>query len=142
MLFVGNNDYRFVGAGAGKRELLVDGKLDVVVLRRKGRIGLLAALVRALTGRTREADMLKFDDVTRLKVGARRSPLRVSCDGESITLAPPLDYAIFPAALAGDYARTDTGLGLAARRTPLCVRHSRLTKPDFFHPPLILPLAS
>ena len=32
LLFVGNNDYQIVGAGAGKRESLVDGKLDVVVL--------------------------------------------------------------------------------------------------------------
>ena len=99
LLFVGNNDYRFDGASAGQRESLVDGRLSVAVLRRKGRIGLLAALVRALTGRTRESDMLKYDDVTRLTVGARRSLLRVSCDGESIKLAPPLDYAILPGAL-------------------------------------------
>lgn len=99
LLFVGNNDYRLGGAGAGQRESLVDGKLDVVILRRNGRIGLIAALVRALTGRTREADMLKVNDVTRLEVGARRSLLRVSCDGESIRLAPPLDYIIMPGAL-------------------------------------------
>jgi YegS/Rv2252/BmrU family lipid kinase len=99
LLFVGNNDYRLDGAAAGQRESLVDGKLCVVVLRRKGRIGLVAALVRALTGRTREADMLKYNDVIRLKVGARRALLRVSCDGESIALAPPLDYTILPGAL-------------------------------------------
>ena len=115
----------------GQRESLVDGKLERGRPRRKGRIGLLAALVRALTGRTREADMLKFDDVTRLTVGARRSLLRVSCDGESIKLAPPLDYAIHSRRLAGDDAAPESVRDSAARNA-LPRRHSRLCRTNFF----------
>ncbi len=99
LLFVGNNDYRLDLGGAGQRASLSDGILSVIVMRRMGRIGFFAALVRALIGRTRPADMIKLDHVLALKVESRRSQLTVSSDGETAQIVPPLDYRIDPAAL-------------------------------------------
>src|SRR5215213_6652353 len=50
LLFVGNNDYRLAMPGAGKRERLDDGQLCVMVMRKKGVPGFLAAVARALLG--------------------------------------------------------------------------------------------
>ena len=99
LLFVGNNEYRLDLGGAGRRESLGDGKLGVIVMRRMGRVGLFAAMVRALAGRGRAGDMIRLDDVRRLTVTARRPRLTVSSDGETARLAPPLDYRIEPGAL-------------------------------------------
>lgn len=99
LLFVGNNDYRLDLAGAGERSSIEDGKLCVVAMKKVGRAGFFAALVRALFKRSRPEDMIRLDNVETLKVESRRSRLTVSCDGETLQLAPPLDYRIMPAAL-------------------------------------------
>lgn len=99
MLFVGNNDYRLELPGAGERDALDDGRLCVLVMRSKGPAGFLAATARALIGRTRDNDMVRIDDVERLRVGSRRSLLAVSLDGEVCHIKPPLDYAIRKGAL-------------------------------------------
>ncbi len=99
LLFVGNNDYRIDLAGAGQRDSISDGRLCVMVLRPTGRLGFLTTIMRALFKRSRPEDMLKLDDVTRLIVASRRSRLTVSSDGETLQLAPPLDYSIMPQAL-------------------------------------------
>ena len=99
LLFVGNNEYRLEVPGPGTRDRLDDGKLCVLVLRSKSRAGFLAAVVRSLTGRSRIDDIVRVDNVHRLRVNSRRSELTVSVDGEVCQLAPPLAYAIRPAAL-------------------------------------------
>ncbi|MEO7503697.1 MAG: diacylglycerol kinase family protein [Sphingomicrobium sp.] len=99
LLFVGNNDYRMEMPRAGYRDRLDDGRLSVVVMKRQGRLALFAAMLRALAGRSRPQDLIRLDDVTRLSVASRRHRLTVSSDGETLHLAPPLDYRIFPAAL-------------------------------------------
>jgi diacylglycerol kinase family enzyme len=99
LLFVGNNDYRLAVPGPGTRDSLDDGKLCLFVLRSKSRAGFLAAVLRALTGRSRADDIVRVDNVGRLLVDSRRSKLAVSVDGEVRHLAPPLAYEIRPAAL-------------------------------------------
>ncbi|HEX8842627.1 MAG TPA: diacylglycerol kinase family protein, partial [Sphingomicrobium sp.] len=99
LLFVGNNDYRLDLGAPGQRERLDDGKLCVLVMRKKTRRGFLAATVRALLNRTRHDDMVRLDGVERLRVDSRRSHLAVSLDGEVIRAAPPLDYRIRKLAL-------------------------------------------
>ena len=99
LLFVGNNDYRLELPAAGRRDRLDDGRLCVMVMRKKTRRGLVAAAIRALVGRTRPDDMIRLDDVERLRVDSRRPFLAVSLDGEVRRLAPPLDYRIRPKAL-------------------------------------------
>jgi diacylglycerol kinase family enzyme len=99
LLFVGNNDYQLALPGAGQRDMLDEGKLCVLVLRKKTRAGFVAASLRALIGRVHKDDMVRLDDVERLRVDSRRSHLTVSLDGEIVRVKPPLDYHIRKAAL-------------------------------------------
>jgi len=99
LLFVGNNDYRLACPAAGKRDRLDDGRLCVLLMRKKGVPGLLAATFRALVGLTRPDDMIQIEDVTRLRVSSSRHEIEVSLDGETQCFEPPLDYKIRPLAL-------------------------------------------
>jgi len=99
LLFVGNNEYQLALPGAGQRDTLDDGKLCVLVLRKKTRAGFIAAVMRALVGRAHNDDMVRLDDVERLRVDSRRRHLKVSLDGEVLRVNPPLDYRIRKAAL-------------------------------------------
>jgi len=99
LLFVGNNDYRVAMPGAGRREALDDGHLCVLVMRKKGVPGFLAATARALVGLTHHDDMVRFDNVELLRVDSRRPSLTVSIDGETCAMAPPLEYRIRKRAL-------------------------------------------
>src|SRR6476619_3472038 len=90
LLFVGNNDYRLDPSAAGQRESVEDGRLSVLVMRKKTRRGLIAASIRALFNRSRDDDMVQIDDVQRLRVSSHRSTLAVSLDGEVVRAEPPL----------------------------------------------------
>ena len=94
LLFVGNNDYRLDIGGAGQRESLEDGRLCVLVMRKKTRRGFLAAGLRALLNRTRPDDMVRLDGVERLRVDSRRKALTISLDGEVVRVSAPLEYRI------------------------------------------------
>src|SRR5438270_4874304 len=99
LLFVGNNDYRTDLPAAGQRESLEDGRLCVLVMRKKTRRGFIAASVRALLNRSRADDMVRLDDAERLRVASRKRALAVSLDGEVVRAEPPLDYKIRKKAL-------------------------------------------
>jgi diacylglycerol kinase family enzyme len=99
LLFVGNNDYRVDIGAPGRRARLDDGKLSVLVMRKKTRMGFIAASVRALFNRSRDDDMVYLDGVERLRVASKRRQLAVSLDGEVVRAAPPLDYKIRKKAL-------------------------------------------
>ena len=99
LLFVGNNDYRLDIGAPGERESLEDGKLSVMVMRKKTRRGLIAASIRALFGRSRKDDMVRLDHVERLRVDSHRTTLPISLDGEVLRAKPPLDYRIRKQAL-------------------------------------------
>ena len=99
LLFVGNNDYRVDIGAPGQRESIEDGTLSVFVMRKKTRRGLIAASIRALFNRARHDDMVRIEDVQRLRVESRRSMLAVSLDGEVVRVEPPLDYKIRKKAL-------------------------------------------
>jgi diacylglycerol kinase family enzyme len=99
LLFVGNNDYRVDIGAPGRRERLDGGELCVLVMRKKTRRGLIAASLRAFFGRSRPDDMVRLDDVERLRVSSARPQLVVSLDGEVVRAEPPLDYRIRKKAL-------------------------------------------
>ena len=80
-------------------ESVEDGRLSVFVMRKKTRRSLVAASIRALFNRTRPDDMVRLDDVQRLRVASRRSQLVISIDGEVEAATPPLDYRVRKAAL-------------------------------------------
>ncbi|MEO6579819.1 MAG: diacylglycerol kinase family protein [Sphingomicrobium sp.] len=99
LLFVGNNLYRMTMPRVGCRDRLDDGRLSVMVARKSGRLGLIRAMLVALVGSSGSDQLIELDNVTRLQVASRRSHLTVSSDGETLRLAPPLDYLIRPKAL-------------------------------------------
>jgi YegS/Rv2252/BmrU family lipid kinase len=99
LLFVGNNDYRIDLGAPGQRESLDDGRLCVMVMRKKTRRGFLAAAARALLNRSRIDDMVTIEGVERLQVSSRRRQLAVSLDGEVVRAEPPLNYKIRKRAL-------------------------------------------
>ena len=99
LLFVGNNEYRIDLGAPGHRESLDDGKLSVLVMRKKTRRSFIAAGLRALLGRSRPDDMVRLDQVEHLRVDSRRSRLKISLDGEIVRAVPPLDYTIRKQAL-------------------------------------------
>ena len=99
LLFVGNNDYRLDIGAPGQRESVDDGQLCVLVMRKKTRVGLIAASIRALFDRARRDDMVRLDGVERLRVESHRSSLAGSLDGEVVRSEPPLDYRIRKQAL-------------------------------------------
>ena len=99
LLFVGNNEYRVDIGAAGERESLSDGRLCVLVLAKKTRLGFFAAGLRALFNRARAEDMVELKDVRSLRVSSARSHLRVAVDGEVEVMEPPLDYRIRAKAL-------------------------------------------
>ncbi|MEA3059970.1 MAG: hypothetical protein QOE50_1382, partial [Sphingomonadales bacterium] len=99
LLFVGNNDYRTDLPAAGRRESVEDGRLSVLVMRKKTRRGFIAASVRALLNRARADDMVRLNGVERLRVSSRKRRLAVSLDGEVVRVEPPLEYRIRPKAL-------------------------------------------
>jgi YegS/Rv2252/BmrU family lipid kinase len=99
LLFVGNNDYRMDIGAPGHRESLEDGRLSVFVMRKKTRVGFVAASIRALFNRARPDDMVRLDDVERLLVASRRSHLVISVDGEVEPAQTPLEYRVRKGAL-------------------------------------------
>lgn len=99
LLFVGNNDYRLDIGAPGQRESVDAGKLCVLVMRKKTRLGIIAASLRAFFGRSRHDDMVRLEGVERLRVSAPRPQLIVSLDGEVVRAAPPLEYRIRKRAL-------------------------------------------
>ena len=99
LLFVGNNDYRLEMPRAGYRDTLDQGRLSVVLLRRQGRFAFFRSLIRTAFGRSRTSDLIRLDDVLRLRVTSRRSNLTVALDGETMEQPAELDYRIRPGAL-------------------------------------------
>ena len=99
LLFVGNNDYRLDLPAIGERESLEDGKLCVLVMRKKTRRGFIAASVRAIFGSGRRDDLVRLDDAETLRVQSRKPVLAVSLDGEVVRAATPLIYKIRKKAL-------------------------------------------
>ena len=99
LLFVGNNDYRTDIGAAGKRDSLDRGHLCVMVMRHNNRRGLVAAAIRALFNRARDNDMIRLEDVERLRVDSSSQWLTVSLDGEVLSQSTPLDYRIRKRAL-------------------------------------------
>src|SRR5260221_778847 len=99
LLLVGNNDYRIDLPGAGRRKSVEDGRLCVLVMRKKTRRGFVAPILRALLNRSRPDDMVRLDDAERLRVASRKRMLAVSLDGEVVRAEPPLDYRIRKKAL-------------------------------------------
>jgi len=98
-VFVGNNEYEMNFFNIGRRERLNDGKLSVYFLRKSGRRGLLALVLRLIFGRLRQAKDFEAINVKEITIETRRKQMLVAFDGEVKMMETPLCYCIHPLAL-------------------------------------------
>lgn len=98
-IFVGNNVYKFDGAGGIVRKHLSKGVLSVFVAKTTTRWGLLKILLWALIGKARLLD--EFDQRTEkaLTIKTNRRRLSVAYDGEVWRTTSPVRYEIQAGAL-------------------------------------------
>jgi diacylglycerol kinase family enzyme len=98
-VFVGNNEYRMVGLGAGARDSLSEGKLAVYVMNAERRRSLLQLAWRVFRHGVDQIQELDLILVTEAEVETRRHRLQVALDGEVVLLEAPLRFAARPGAL-------------------------------------------
>ncbi len=98
-VFIGNNRYEIEGAHMGGRNRLDGGRLWICRVPHAGLWTLLRLAVKALLGRLPHGG---FDAIEgeKCEVRSKHGHLRVSADGEVISLETPLHYRIRPGALA------------------------------------------
>jgi diacylglycerol kinase family enzyme len=97
ILFVGNNAYEMRLLAPQRRPVLDGGALQVLVVRRRSRIGLVALALRALAGRLDAARDLEALAPTRLEVWGRAGHrLLVATDGEVHRMEAPVALRIRP----------------------------------------------
>lgn len=98
-IFVGNNPYQVDLTSFGSRAHLDTGELDIRVIRKQSRLGVLLLPFKIALGMINpERDVQSFRSVD-LEIGSRRRQLRVSLDGEVVHMHTPLRYRSRPAAL-------------------------------------------
>jgi len=98
-VFVGNNEYDMEIYNIGRRVSLDQGKLSIYFLHRGGRWGVVALLLRTITGTVkqwRDFEEVLTDSVT---IQTRRKVIPVAFDGEVYTVETPLRYKTLPKAL-------------------------------------------
>ncbi len=98
-IFIGNNAYQFDLFSLGSRNSLDAGKLCLYFPTRTGRFGLLRVALHALLGQLRQAQDFTVTSVPEAWIETPVRRVRVSIDGEVVSLAPPLHYRIHPRAL-------------------------------------------
>jgi diacylglycerol kinase family enzyme len=99
LVFVGNNEYQMEGPNAGARQSLRDGVLFVSIAHATTRLDVIQIALRALVGRLTDMDGFDAFSTSEAVVESRRSPVRVSLDGEVTIMKSPLRYRIHPGAL-------------------------------------------
>ncbi|HYE62087.1 MAG TPA: diacylglycerol kinase family protein [Phycisphaerales bacterium] len=98
-VLVGNNEYRLDAPGAGTRSTLSDGRLSLVITRRRGPRGLIMQALRASLGRLRGSRDL--DELCGREITIRTSfgSIKVGIDGEIVRMKTPLRCRVLPGAL-------------------------------------------
>jgi diacylglycerol kinase family enzyme/membrane-associated phospholipid phosphatase len=97
--FVGNCRYGSWGALPTWRSRLADGRLDLRLVLAGRRGGKSRALARLLVGHLRLVRGYKAWRTSAVRLESA-SPLAMACDGENVTLSPPVTITKHPAALA------------------------------------------
>jgi len=101
MLFVGNNRYSLAAGRLGRRDALDDGTLSVFAVGWHRRRALIGFALRTLIGRgDRADDFAAIGDCRSLRVDGRSHGVSIALDGEVMTMALPIVFAIDPCALA------------------------------------------
>lgn len=100
MLFVGNNHYDLGAGQLGKRNALDDGTLSVFAVASRRRLALIGFALRTLVGRAdRQQDFAAIGDCATMTVSGRSRTVDIAFDGEVVTMAMPIDFAIHAGAL-------------------------------------------
>jgi diacylglycerol kinase family enzyme len=99
-VFVGNNVYDLSLFNPGGRAALDRGELCLYVLDHRSPWGLLWMTIRAALGRLDQDRDFQKRSVCQVEIHSLAPLLRVSVDGEVITLRPPLLYRTLPKALS------------------------------------------
>lgn len=99
MVFVGNGRYGTSFLDIAERESLVDGLLDVRILRADGRFARARVVARMLIGRAAESPMAEFDAVESIELSLDRPKVDVALDGEIVSMTSPLRFRCRPKAL-------------------------------------------
>jgi len=107
-VFIGNNRYEIEGARMGGRSRLDGGRLWICRAPHAGLWTLLRLAVKALLGRVPHGGFEAVEG-KECEVRAKGRHLRVSADGEVISLETPLRYRIRPAALGVIVPARDEG---------------------------------
>lgn len=98
-VFVGNNEYQMDLFNLGTRRTLARGVLCLHFTQRAGRLGLIHLALRALLNRLDQAADFVSLCAHEVWIETTKKTLRVSLDGETQRLVPPLHYQIRPGAL-------------------------------------------
>ena len=99
-LFVGNNEYQVEGIHLGARLRLNGGRLYTYFAPPVRTRDLPKLFVHALLGYARQEHALESVSAAELWVDTPTARgLKVACDGELLTLKPPLHYRVWPGAL-------------------------------------------
>jgi len=98
-VFVGNNDYQIEGLRAGTRTSLHEGHLSLYIAQSESRLRVIWFAILALCGKLRTAKDFEVFRLEELFIETRRRKLRISLDGEIVTVHTPLQYRVRPGAL-------------------------------------------
>jgi diacylglycerol kinase family enzyme len=99
-VFIGNNTYNIEsGDLLGTRDRIDEAKLSVFVAHTVRRLGLALLAWHAIRGRLREQKDFDSIGLTKITITSRRRKIRVSCDGEIISVHTPIHYSLVPKAL-------------------------------------------
>jgi len=100
VFMISNNRYDLERFGIeASRDSLTEGKLSVYWLPHTSRLRLTRFLARYATGRVRSIPGFRSFKTLSLRVHTPRSHLKVGCDGEVFTMAPPLVVTVAPRSL-------------------------------------------
>jgi diacylglycerol kinase family enzyme len=107
LIFVANNAVEEGLFSRGRRSQLDAGILQLFVLKHGTVSATLRAAIAFLRGRTQESEVVNYHRLRSFNVFVKhRKRVRVSCDGETIVLQPPIHYQVVPRALKVRVARS------------------------------------
>lgn len=98
-VFVGNGTYGEALRDVTERSSLQEGRLDVWVVRARGRFSRLRVLAAVMFGRLDASPLIQRWQAASLEVDPRKHNVDVACDGELVSLKTPLAFSVDRGAL-------------------------------------------
>ncbi len=102
-IFIGNNHYDIDAAGLPKRSVIDGATLCLFIAHTTSRWGLLKIALSSLFKNVSSLDEFAVHEVKAVTIESKRPLIRVSHDGETSRLSPPLHYEVLPGQLRVRY---------------------------------------